>query len=187
MHNSKWLDTPERYGLISRCLHWAMAYLLVWQFVTLVGWRVLGDGTVMRTVSQLGPAHGTVGVLVLALLMPRIAWTVASWRRRQPPDQSFRRRVASLVHGIFYVLMFAVPSLALMRAYGSGKGYEFWGVRLVPQTGQKIAWLIGPADWLHGPLAWTLAVLVAGHIVMALLHQRSEPAAIKRMFGKRGS
>lgn len=29
---SGWLDTPQRYGRISRAFHWLMAALFAWQF-----------------------------------------------------------------------------------------------------------------------------------------------------------
>ena len=166
-----WLaDGPDRYGLVSRAFHWVMAYLLLWQFLTLLGWRLLGDGAVMRTASLLGPAHGTVGVLVIGLVVPRAAW--AGWNRRRRPaaDSTLAGWLARGVHALFYLLMAVVPALALARAYGSGKGYALWGLQVMPATGREVGWLVAPADLLHKPLAWTLAVLVAGHIAMALLH-----------------
>lgn len=163
-------DTPQRYGLVSRLLHWGAAYLLLWQFATLVGWRWLGDGAVMRSVSMFGPAHGTVGVLVLVLLLPRFAWSLRERGRRPARERGLPGRLAALVHGSFYTLMLAVPALALLRAYGSGKGFSLWNVALVPATGERTPWLVRPADLLHGPLAWTLCALIGVHVAAALFH-----------------
>lgn len=185
MRTTRWQDTPQRYGLVSRILHWAVAYLLVWQFVTILGWRILGDGPFMRAVWQLGPYHGTVGVLVLALFVPRLLWTLASRDRRRREDASWRWALARLVHALLYGLMFVVPALALLRAYAAGKGYELWGLAIVPATGVERPWLAAPADRLHGPLAWALATLIAGHAVMAVLPAgRGGAAAIGRMAGR---
>lgn len=163
-------DTPERYGIVSRLLHWAMAYFLLWQFLGLVGWRLLGDGPTMRTVSMLGPAHGTVGVLVLLLLLPRAVWTLRNAGPRRSANTGPLHVLARAAHGVLYLLMLVVPLLALIRAYGSGKGFELWGLGIIPATGREVGWLTEPADWLHGPLAWTLATLIGGHIAMALVH-----------------
>ncbi|RIX99526.1 cytochrome b [Aureimonas flava] len=177
-------DTPQRYGLVSRALHWAAAYLLLWQFATLLGWRWLGDGPVMRAVSLLGPYHGTVGVLILALLLPRMAWSLVERRRRPRDAPTALGRLRAGVHGAFYALMLLVPGLALARAYGNGKGYELWEIALIPATGVTMEWLVAPADLLHGPLAWTLAALIAGHVSMALIHHFARgDETLRRMAG----
>ncbi len=177
-------DTPRRYGLVSRAFHWGAAYLLLWQFATLLGWRWLGDGPVMRAVSLAGPYHGTVGVLVLALLLPRVVWSLAERRRRPAGERTMLGPLRAAVHSAFYVLMLVVPGLALLRAYANGKGYELWDVALIPATGVVVEWLVLPADRLHGPLAWTLAVLIAGHISMALFHALARrDGTLRRMAG----
>lgn len=163
-------DMPRRHGLVSRTLHWIMAYLLMWQFVVVIGWIVLGDGAFMRTVSLFGPAHATVGTLVCGLVLPRSLWAFLNRHRRPPADAPPLGWLARGVHGAFYALMLIVPALALVRAYGAGKGYDLWGLQLIPATGHKVAALIAPADLFHAPLAWTLAVLISGHVVMALYH-----------------
>lgn len=163
-------DTPQRYGVVSRAFHWIAAYLLVWQCLMVVGWRVLGDGAFMRTTSGFGPAHATVGVLVLVLVVPRLLWAFTNRDRRPPADAPPLGMLARVVYGLFYLLMTIVPGLALVRAYGSGKGYALWGMQLVPVTGREIPGLKAPADLLHAPLAWLLAALIAGHILMAFFH-----------------
>ena len=180
-------DRPDRYGLVSRAFHWIMAYLLLWQFLTLLGWRLLGDGAVMRTASLLGPAHGTVGILVIGLVVPRAMWAAWNRRRRPAADSSPAGRLARGVHALFYLLMAVVPALALARAYGSGKGHALWGMPVVHATGREVGWLVAPADLLHKPLAWALAMLVAGHVAMALLHGMvRRDGVLARMAGPMG-
>ena len=162
-------DVPGRYGFVARLFHWGMAYLLIWQFLTLIGWGVLGDGPFMQAVSLFGPAHGTVGLFVFILVFLRLAWTLSN-RQTRPVDPGALGRLARATHGIFYFLMIIVPGLALIRSYGNGKGFQLGALAIIPKTGEKIDWLMAPANLLHGPLAWTLAVLIAGHIGMALFH-----------------
>ena len=42
--SSVWLDTPARYGRISRWLHWGMALLFAWQFIAAQYLGPDGDG-----------------------------------------------------------------------------------------------------------------------------------------------
>lgn len=161
------MDTPERYGLISRGLHWFMAYLLIWQFFTILSWRIFGEAGWLMFVFSLGPYHGTVGLMIIALVVIRTGWMLANRKRRPPHGAGWPGRIALAGHVGLYLLMFAIPAVALIRVYGSGKGWQPW----IPATGKEVAWLTAPADALHGPLAWCLSALIAGHILAALYHR----------------
>ena len=162
-----WMDSAERYGLVSRILHWLMAYLLIWQFFTLLTWRLFGPAELVKFVTSLGPSHGTVGLLVLPLVILRACWALANRKKRPQQDSSLQGMLAAAGHFTFYLLMFAIPALALTRAYGNGKGFTPW----IPATGEKIEWLTAPANMLHGPLSWCLSALIVGHILAALFHR----------------
>ncbi len=162
-----WLDTPERYGSVSRLLHWTMAYLLIWQFIVILTWRLFGDTQWVRTVTSLGPGHGTVGLLVIVLVVIRAIWWTINRNRRPVQSTTVTGRAAVVVHASFYLLMFSIPVLALLRTYGSGKGWEPW----VASTGVEIPWMVALGDLLHGVLAWFLSILIGGHVVMALVHR----------------
>ncbi|MGI6245695.1 MAG: cytochrome b [Pseudochelatococcus sp.] len=167
---SIWTDSRERYGLVSRALHWGMACMLIWQFVISLSWRIFGPSDLLRTIASLGPYHGTVGVLTIALVTIRTVWASVNRMRRPRREASRQGMIAQAVHVSFYFLMFTIPFLALLRAYGSGKGRVQWGVWIVPPTGEEIRWMIAPADALHGVLSWLLGILIVGHIAMAFHH-----------------
>lgn len=178
-------DTPHRYGLISRLLHWIIAYLLLWQCLMFIGWRILDDA-VMRQVAPFGLSHTTIGVLILILVVPRTLWAIR--RARMPGGGPPLGKAARIGHALLYVMMLVVPAAALLRAYGSGKGLILGILPLIPATGHKIDALTAPADLFHAALGWTLAVLVAGHILMALCHHLViRDGSLGRMAGRRGS
>lgn len=175
-----WLDSSHRYGLISRALHWIMAYLLIWQFFSLLTWRMFGPAEWVKVVTSFGPYHGTVGLLVLPLVILRALWALANRHRRPHRDADWQGRAAHIAHMTFYLLMFAIPALALLRAYGNGKGWA----PFIPATGEQNEWLTAPANLLHGPLSWTLSILIAVHIVAALFHRFvRKDATLARMAG----
>lgn len=72
-----------------------------------------------------------------------------------------------MVHGAFYALMFAIPALALLRAYGNGKGWQPW----IVETGVEITWMVALANALHSPLSWILYALIIGHIMAVIAHR----------------
>ncbi|MDM7480744.1 MAG: cytochrome b [Halomonas sp.] len=159
------MDSTSRYGLVSRALHWGMALLFVWQFSG-AGARVLLEDTAIE--SFLWGTHRDVGVLLMTLVVLRALWALANASRR-PPAVSV---MAKLGHLALYGLMIAVPTIALIRQYGSGRPLEVFGVSLMSGGGERVEWMINLGGLLHGELGWALLVLVLGHIGMAVLHRR---------------
>jgi cytochrome b561 len=177
-------DTPVRYGRVSRTFHWIMAYLLIWQMLMFIGWRVL-SADVMRGIAHFGPSHSLAGTLILLLIVPRAIWALVSRRRRPPAPVGSLGWAASTGHAMLYVLMFIIPAVAVLRAYGSGKGLAFGAVRVLPPSGREITTMVQPADLAHAPLGWILAVLVGGHIAMALFHHFiGRDGTLTRMVGR---
>lgn len=163
----QWRDTPDGYGLVTRLLHWAMALILLWQFTGMILRLILGRTPLMAF--WVG-THQSIGTVLLALILLRLTWAWASRRRRPAQEPGWNGRAAFAGHCALYGLMFVAPALALLRAFGNGRGYAFFGHQVVPRTGVRIEWMAAPADLLHSKLAWLLLALILGHVVMALVH-----------------
>ncbi|MDX5979394.1 cytochrome b [Vreelandella alkaliphila] len=160
------MDTNKRYGIVSRLLHWGMALLFVWQFSSAAA-RVFFEDTPLE--SFLWGTHSQVGVVLLALVVVRGAWALINASRR-PTSVSV---MATLGHLALYGLMIAVPTIALIRQYGSGRALDVFGFNLMPGfDGEKIAWMTELGGLLHGELGWALLALIVGHVVMAILHRK---------------
>jgi cytochrome b561 len=162
-------DTPTGYGAITRLLHWSMALLFAWQFTSAI-LRVLADGTALK--AFFWSTHATVGVTLWLLVLLRGTWGLINFSRRPKVEgPKLLVAVASAVHLILYVLMLVVPTLAIMRAVGNGRGFSVYGLQLVAPGGVPNAALVDPARAFHGVLGWTLLVLILGHIGAALYHR----------------
>ncbi|WGF88227.1 cytochrome b [Marinivivus vitaminiproducens] len=173
-----WLDHPGGYGIVSRGLHWVMAVLFAWQFAGVVLGVVAEDAPIAAFV---GGSHKTLGLMLLLLVLARGIWGFVNAPRR-PAHEGALGKAAVAGHLVLYALMIVVPSLALFRQYGSGRSFEPFGLALMPGFEGPIAWLTAPANLAHGFLGWTLLVLIAGHIAMALIHRHLwQDDAIGRM------
>ena len=159
------MDSSTRYGLVSRALHWGMALLFVWQFCSAAA-RVLLEDTAIE--GFLWGTHSQVGVVLMALVVIRAVWALINASRR-PPAVSV---MAKLGHLALYGLMIAVPAIALIRQYGSGRSLDVLGIHLMSGGGERIEWMTNLGGLLHGKLGWALLALVVGHIAMAVLHRR---------------
>jgi cytochrome b561 len=64
-----------------------MAYILLWQFVMILSWKMVGPSPVLDAIRVFGPAHGTVGFLTIVLVVVRGIWAFTN-RNQRPPHQA---------------------------------------------------------------------------------------------------
>lgn len=160
-------DSSERYGTVSRVLHWGIVLLVVWQVLSASS-HFFFDDTAIE--AFFWPMHPTTGFLILVFMVVRVVWALTnlSWR---PASVSLP---AKLGHVVLYLLLLGIPSAALLRQYGSGRAFEPLGIPVFPGfEGEEIEWMMAPANLLHGPLGWILFALAAGHVAMTFWRRRS--------------
>lgn len=172
-------DSAARYGTVSRALHWAMAACLALVFAAALAHFLAEDSALDAT---LWPLHKPTGALVMLLGLLRVLWA-ATHRQRTPAPISAAARWG---HRLLYALMLAVPAIALLRQYGSGRAFAPFGVPLMQdRAGAKVEWMTQLGGLLHGELGWVLLAAVAGHIALALWHRRSPTEnVLPRMWGR---
>lgn len=162
-----WFDTPQRYGRISRGFHWLMAALFAWQFAGALLYVSIGDTALTKLV---GGSHLTLGSTLFVLVLLRGAWALANLRQR-PPHSGRLGRAAVTGHALIYAVMIVQPSIALLRQYGSGKGFSPYGIQIMPERGSKIEWMMIPADIFHYWLGFAFLAVLIGHVTMSVLHK----------------
>jgi len=157
------MDTRERYGSVTKIFHWSMTLLIGWQLLKFFDRIADGEHWVGQT---LVPWHISIGSLLLLLIAARLVW-VARQRVRpaQDPAMAFFVKAG---HGLLYAGMAAMPVTGILTMVGGGYGWTAFGIELVAK-GDKVPWMSAVGS-LHSPIAWLLAILIAGHIGMALLH-----------------
>ncbi|MBY6220709.1 cytochrome b [Marinobacter nauticus] len=158
-------DSRESYGTLSKSLHWLMAVLIGWQFLKFGDRIADGEHWVGET---LVPWHVSIGTLLLALIVLRMVWAF-SQRGQRPQHEDPQGRLVKIGHGLLYAAMLLLPVTGILILLGGGYGLNAFGMQLIAK-GDKIAWA-STIGGIHSTLAWALAVLVIGHIGMALFHQ----------------
>lgn len=167
------------YGRFTRFLHWGMAALFAWQFIT-VGAHVLVPDSALD--EALWATHKVNGALLMLLAIVRLAWALLDLPRRPPAVNA----AATLGHLSLYLLMISIPAVALIRQYGSGRAFAPFGIPLMPGFEGEIEWMTAVGGIFHGLLGWTLLVLIVGHVGMAIWHRRSgDEDVLVRMAGRR--
>lgn len=96
------------YDAGAMILHWIIAPAVL---VQLGGGILMGRPGLLPDDARFGlfQWHKTIGLLVLALTLARIAWRLANPPPPAPPMSVPERVLSGLVHAAFYVLMLVVP------------------------------------------------------------------------------
>lgn len=160
-------DHVRRYTAPAIAFHWVLALGLAISF---------GVGLYMTGLSM-SPArlrlynwHKWAGIAILALSAMRLLWRLRHPPPPEMPMPAWQQRVAHLSHAALYALFFAVPLAGW--AYSSAAGFPvvWFGVLPLPDfihADRALAESIKP---VHAVLAYTLAALVALHVVAAVKH-----------------
>jgi len=176
-------DTSDRYGRLTRLLHWSIAALVLWQFLGM-GLRLALGRTPL--VSFFVGSHQKVGTVLFLLILLRVVWAFANRRNRPGHGAGLLGLAARLGHLALYAAMALVPFLALLRAYGSERPFAPFGFQIFAAQQPPIGWMVGLGDALHGELAWLFLALIAGHAVMVGLHEGMwRDGTLSRMAGRR--
>lgn len=168
-------DSPQAYGIISRLLHWLMAIGFFFIMYTVIAWTINEDN-----LSLMG-YHKSVGFCLLILAIIRIIWALI--QRKNRPSSGI---LASIGHGVLYLLMLAIPAVGVIRQYGSARSdLEVFGITVMQTASEKIEWATQLGNTFHGVLGFLLFAAIIGHIVMAIVHQLRGEKIINRMAGPR--
>lgn len=174
----------EKYPIGWRILHWLMALMVlilipVGLWMTARGEAGIWDGLTDTLYSW----HKAIGFSVLLLMILRI---VVKIRLKGPPyPDSMPRKLqlaAKGVHHLLYVLLVLTPlfgwaGVTAFPALVTVGGYHLPAMPFVPEDSDLAARLFD----IHGALAITLAVLIAGHILAAFRHMIRKDGIFRRM------
>jgi cytochrome b561 len=168
---------PARFSAVAIALHWAIAALIVTNFV--IGLRF--DSLQGMALFDLMQWHKSFGITVLLLSLARLGWRLLNPPPARPLGMpAWERRAATLTHWGFYALMIGLPLTGWIIVSASPFNIPTLLYKTVPWPH------IGPihdlpfaqrksiesgAGGVHEWLAWGGAALFLLHVGAALRHQ----------------
>lgn len=170
---------PSRYSALAIVLHWALAFVLLFQVGLGSALEHLPKGAAQFAGYQF---HKSVGILILLLSIGRLGVRLALARPAPVPGSRLQMRAASAVHGLLYAVMIGGPltgwvivSTAQVRLKTMLFGRVPWPDLPLGQGWHE------PAEALHGLLGPVTLGLVVLHVGGALYHHIRREDVIGRM------
>jgi cytochrome b561 len=159
-----------RYTYTAMLLHWLIALLVVAAFTM---------GVVMTDIPGLTPTklryyswHKWMGVTVLLLAVLRVLWRLGHAAPAYPATMPrWQQGAARGLHGLLYVLIFAVPLSGYFYSLASGVPVVYLGLVELPVLIDASPTLKPVLKAVHFWLNMLLAASVAIHVGAALKHQ----------------
>ncbi len=128
-----WRNTANNWGMVAILLHWLSA---------LVVFAMFGLGLYMTELNLYHPwyhkaphLHRSIGVLLFVAILLRLAWRFWSPPPAPLPNHKWwERLLAQLVHGLLYLLLFAVMLSGYLISTADGRGVEVFNWFTIPAT-----------------------------------------------------
>ncbi len=161
-------NSPERWGAIAQSLHWLVALGVIG--LAAVG-LLMQELPISPTKIKVYALHKSVGLTVLALVLLRLVWRLLDRRPPYPAHMpGWQRGLASLTHGLLYLLLLAMPISGWLYNSASNFALRWFGLFSVPPLSGPDPELKALAQDLHGWGFYLLAALFAIHVAAALKH-----------------
>jgi cytochrome b561 len=176
----------ERWGAVSQSFHWLIVLLLLAQGT--VG-LLMGDMARGPDKIAVYAFHKSVGLTILALALARLLWRLYAGRPAPVAGMPrWQERMASLMHGTLYALLFAVPISGWVMNSAAGFPLQWFGLFNLPSIAAHDRGLHELTESLHEWLFWLLVALAAAHAAAAVYHHLFQhDATLARMLPRRWS
>ena len=174
-------NEKDRYGRVSRFLHWTIAILFISLIPIGIFSSMIPEETSYRNAYYV--VHKTIGVTVFLLVIVRLVWNKIS--KRPALDNtltSTEKKLAHRAHNILYFMLLVIPVTGFMMTSYHGYGTFFFFWELPPLWEQSNVYQIwgGFHKYL---LPYIVYIILGAHVLGALKHQfvDKNDSAFKRM------
>lgn len=160
-------NTKNHYGRVSILLHWIMAIIII-------GLLILGLYMVRLPISmnklKFYGWHKEYGMLILLLVILRLAWRFLNSIPSLSMLATWERITARSVHGLFYILMFAMPLTGWLITSAANLPISFFGIIVFPSLISPNQQTMALFQQIHAYLAYVFMALIGLHSGAALKH-----------------
>jgi len=167
MHEPQEGPQGTHYNRTAVSLHWLIFAAITCAFA--MGW-IMTAMAVTPLKLKMFNWHKWLGITILALAILRILWRLTHRPPAFLPMPAWQRGLAHGLHGLLYLLMFAIPLSGW--AYSNATGYPivYLGRWRLPDLVSRNRELAEGLKGLHEALGLLLLLLLFLHVAAALKH-----------------
>lgn len=161
------MNTQDRYGYISRLLHWLIAVLVI---------GMLAGGSLLSFLPPGGmkslavAAHKSIGVLIFLLMIGRLLWRCFTPLPRDLGNIPVLNYIAHVLHVCLYILALVQPLSGIFMSQARGYPVVVFGWFTLPPLVWQSPLLSSFFREVHGVTAALLMVAIVVHAAAALKH-----------------
>lgn len=173
----KLLNSNQRWGLISKLIHWVIAIcILTAMFTAILNNQLLADDPWQRALAtELMNVHRSCGLTALFLGVFRLIWLILSKRPALSATlNEFDYRTAITSHRLIYILAILTPITGWLTTAFFGSSFQWFYLFDVINPVDKNKALVSYFYHAHWILYHCLLVLVILHIGAAFWHHLSQ-------------
>ena len=160
----------QKYAKPAIALHWLIAALIIATFS--LGMTMVDIPGLTPTKLKYYSWHKWLGVTVLALTAIRLLWRLThaepAYTATMP---AWQKKTAGMLHGLLYLLMFAIPISGYFYSLASGVPVSYLGILPLPVLIDADPELKPVLKSLHYWLNMTLLTAFVLHVAAALKHR----------------
>lgn len=160
-------DDKTNYDNVAITLHWLTALLVVVQFALAETW----DWFTRETREVMESTHVSLGMLLAAVIVTRIAWRLVPGHQRPAIVSGWVKIASKAVHYVMYLLLVAQAALGFGWRWAQGHSVEFFGLFGIPgpygELGRPTRHIFHD---LHEFIGWAIVIIAFGHALAALYH-----------------
>ncbi len=161
-------NTVDKFGIVSKTLHWLMAILIIAAWI--VGYYMMALPDAYPAKFKLFDLHKSVGMVVLMLVIIRLSWRLYDGSPEFTGPSRIFKIAANIVHYSLYTFMFIQPLSGWAMSSAAGYNPSFFGLFTFPSLVAKNSSSVETFVYIHNTSANILLVLFAMHVTGALVH-----------------
>lgn len=178
--------SPISYHPLAKLLHWAVAGLIVLQFVLAKLADRAGDVSELRQLALLAN-HRSVGMTILTLAVLRLGLRL----NQTPPDPlpmpAWQQTASEISHWLLYALLFLLPISGWLMSSASANSVSWFNLIRIPDLVAPDPRLKQVLEEVHETFARLLLVLAGIHVLAAAKHALiARDAAMRRISSTAG-
>jgi cytochrome b561 len=158
--------TQSRYSPPARLLHWAVAGMIVLQFILAKLADRVGETSELFLLAN----HRSVGMTILAVAILRL---IVRLRVPAPPALAmpdWQKKASEISHWLLYALLFLLPITGWLMSSASAYSFSWFNLIQIPDLVSPDPQLKEVLEEVHETFAKILLLLAGLHIAAAIKH-----------------